>query len=125
MRWFVEISPLGAAEGQKQKWCIEAAGWQPALKEARAIRGEQGRLGGISIGPPAAGGPAGDPVSRRRYVIRSAPDGTPITHMNGVAVAAAEKAEPARSAPAAGEGSDDVDIPVDEDESASEADGDL
>ena len=70
MRWFVEISPLGANEGPKHKWCIEAAGWQPALKDARALRGEEGPLGGFSIELLDDGARAVDPVARIRYVIR-------------------------------------------------------
>ncbi|MFO0587127.1 MAG: GAF domain-containing protein [Polyangiaceae bacterium] len=80
MRWFVEISPLGASEGQKQKWCLEAAGWQPALKDARAIRGEEGPLGGFSIELLDDGARAVDPVTRIRYVIRNAPDDAALTH---------------------------------------------
>src|SRR4051812_18666624 len=99
MRWFVEISPLGASEGQKQKWCLEAAGWQPALKDARSLRGEEGPLGGFSIELLDDGARAVDPVTRIRYVIRSAPDDAALTHTKDGAVNAAPstKAAPAKS----------------------------
>src|SRR5690349_19477600 len=100
MRWFVEISPLGS-NGPKQKWCIEPAGWQPALKDARAIRGEEGPLGGFSIELLDDGARAVDPVARIRYVIREAPADTPITHTKGGPVGGAAKAEPAKEAPKA------------------------
>jgi hypothetical protein len=105
MRWFVDISPLGANEGQRQKWCLDAAGWQPALKEARAIRGETGPLGGFSIELLDDGARAVDPVSRLTYVLRSAPDNAPLSHVHGDAVhdeavkpAAAKSQPPAAAA---------------------------
>ena len=108
MRWFVEISPLGASEGQKQSWCLEASGWQPALKDARSIRGEDGPLGGFSIELLDDGARAVDPVTRIRYVIRSAPDDTVLTHVkDGAGKPSAVKAdpanEPAKSEPAKSE----------------------
>src|SRR5262245_19759543 len=102
MRWFVEISPLKASEGQKEKWCIEAAGWQPALKAARSFRGEEGPLGGFSIELLDDGARAVDPASRIRYVIRSAPDDAPLTHTKSgpVGGAPAKEAPKAEAAPA-------------------------
>ena len=98
MRWFVEISPLGANEGPKLKWCVEAAGWQPALKDARALRGEEGPLGGFSIELLDDGARAVDPVARIRYVIREAPPSTPITHTKaGPVGGSAANAEPAKA----------------------------
>ena len=98
MRWFVDISPLGSSGGQKLKWCIEAAGWQPALKEARALRGEEGPLGGFSIELLDDGARAVDPTAKVRYVIREAPADAPLTHTKAGAgaVAGAVKSEPAK-----------------------------
>lgn len=144
MRWFVDISPLGSSGGQKLKWCIEAAGWQPALKEARALRGEEGPLGGFSIELLDDGARAVDPAAKIRYVIREAPADAPLTHALAGAVSGAAKSEPAKveaapksepkpapapksepekveakPAPAAVE-ADDVDIPVDTEDAGGE-----
>jgi len=139
MRWFVEISPLGASEAKKQKWCIEAAGWQPALKDARALRGEEGPLGGFSIELLDDGARAVDPATRIKYVLRNAPDDAPLTHTrSGPVNAVPAKAEPAKEpakkielarveaakvAPVAEQAADDddVDIPVDTDDDPSSA----
>ncbi len=96
MRWFVDISPLGSSGGQKLKWCVEAAGWQPALKEARALRGEEGPLGGFSIELLDDGARAVDPAAKIRYVIREAPADAPLTHALGGPVSGAAKSEPAK-----------------------------
>src|SRR5262249_41466074 len=114
MRWFVEIAPLGASKGQKERWCLEAAGWQPALKEARALRGEDGPLSGFSIELLDDGARAVDPSSRVRYVIRSAPDDAPRTHTKDGPIPRAP-AEPSKAA-APGGSEDEVDIPVDVDD---------
>ncbi|MEZ4309299.1 MAG: GAF domain-containing protein [Polyangiaceae bacterium] len=127
MRWFVEISSLGSNE-DKQRLVIEAAGWQPALKDARTIRGEEGPLSGFSIELLDDGARAVDPSSRLRYVIREAPDDAPVTHTAGAASAPKSSAAPTRkksSSPKRGSAgpanaapaqpaADEVDIPIDE-----------
>src|SRR3954454_19307134 len=78
MRWFVEV----AASGQKEppeRWVVEAAQWQPALQAARALRGDSLEMHGFSVELLDDGYRAIDPQTMVRYVVRRAPDGTPIT----------------------------------------------
>jgi hypothetical protein len=82
MRWFVEIAPIGHA-GAPEHWVVEATQWQPALQAARALRGDPGVLTGFSIELLDDGYRAVDPATRTRYVIRQAPDGTPLSQGNG------------------------------------------
>jgi hypothetical protein len=85
MRWFVEITQLGAKADPESTVCVEAPQWQPALQKARAIRGDGGALGNFSIELLDDGYRAIDPMSRIRYVVRRAPDDAQLT--NGASVA--------------------------------------
>src|SRR5690349_16293406 len=84
MRWFVEISPMGAKSGQELTLCVEAPQWQPALQKARALRGDNGALSNFSIELLDDGYRAIDPMSRLRYVVKRAPDNAPLTNSSGV-----------------------------------------
>src|ERR1700761_7333388 len=79
MRWFVEISPMGAKSGQELTVCVEAPQWQPALQKARALRGDNGALSNFSIELLDEGYRAIDPATRLRYVVRRAPDDASVT----------------------------------------------
>ncbi|APR83724.1 DNA-binding protein HU [Minicystis rosea] len=79
MRWFVEISPLGAKAGPSTTLCVEAPQWQPALQKARALRGDNGALSNFSIELLDDGFRAIDPSARLRYIVRRAPDETPVS----------------------------------------------
>src|SRR5262249_32050726 len=77
MRWFVEV-----AEGSHtaaERWVVEAAHWQPALKAARSLRGEQGETTGFSVELLEDGFRAIDPSTLVRYVLRVAPEETPLS----------------------------------------------
>ncbi|HEY3592927.1 MAG TPA: hypothetical protein VGL13_03605, partial [Polyangiaceae bacterium] len=77
MRWFVEV-----AEGSHdavERWVVEAAHWQPALKEARSLRGEAGETSGFSVELLEDGFRAIDPSTLVRYVMRRAPEETPLS----------------------------------------------
>lgn len=78
MRWFVEISTSESAEAQ-ERLVVEAAQWQPAILAARASRGESGGLTGFAIEILDDGFRAVDPRTRVRYLVRRAPDDTPLT----------------------------------------------
>src|SRR5205085_2759385 len=62
-----------------ERWVVEAAQWQPALQAARALRGDSLEMHGFSVELLDDGYRAIDPQSMVRYVVRRAPDGTPIT----------------------------------------------
>src|SRR5215471_1586937 len=75
MRWVVDVSSLGNSE--KESLFVEADSWQKALQGARAQRGESAPMSGFSIELLDDGCRAVDPMSRRRYDVRRAPeDGT-------------------------------------------------
>jgi hypothetical protein len=77
MRWFVEV-----AEGSystTERWVVEAAHWQPALKAARSLRGDEGELTGYSVELLEDGFRAIDPSTLTRYVVRQAPEDTPLS----------------------------------------------
>lgn len=78
MRWFVEISSIGAPADSPVKMCVEAAQWQPALQKVRSLRGEEGPLGHFSIEVLDEGYRAVDPMTRQRYFVRQAPDDAPL-----------------------------------------------
>jgi hypothetical protein len=90
MRWFVEIAPLGKSTGEATKLCVEAPAWQPALQQARALRGDDGPISGFSIELLDNGYRAVDSSARLKYLVRTAPDD-------------AELVPPAKSSPAAAE----------------------
>jgi len=92
MRWFVEISSLGAGGSAPPPvtLCVEAPQWQPALQKARALRGDDGALSNFSIELLDDGYRAIDPSKRLRYVVRKAPADTPLSP--GASGAAAPKA---------------------------------
>src|SRR4051812_12311428 len=89
MRWFVEVAPLGHS-GAPEKWVVDATQWQPALQAARQLRGDNGALSGFSIELLADGSRGVDPATRLRYVVRRAPDETPLSgaSTNGAPAAA-------------------------------------
>ncbi|HRI66617.1 MAG TPA: GAF domain-containing protein [Polyangium sp.] len=93
MRWFVEISSIGAHSDTPVKMCVEAPQWQPALQKVRALRGEEGPLGHFSIEVLDEGYRAVDPMTRQRYFVRKAPDDAPIT-TSAAPAAAVAKPEP-------------------------------
>ena len=104
MRWFVEISPLGTKAAPSTTLCVEAPQWQPALQKARALRGDNGALANFSIELLDDGFRAIDPMTRLRYVVKRAPDETPLSNGSPPAAAApAEAAKPADPAPAKAE----------------------
>ncbi|HEX9298134.1 MAG TPA: GAF domain-containing protein [Polyangiaceae bacterium] len=78
MRWFVEVASIGQAEASEQ-WVVEAAQWQPALQAARSLRGEASEMSGFSVELLEDGFRAIDPATFVRYIVRRAPDGTPLS----------------------------------------------
>src|SRR5262245_33195692 len=77
MRWYVEIAAVGKDPPQ-QKLCLEATHWQPALQRARKLRGEDEKLGGLSVEFLEDGCRAIDAALRSRYVVSKAPDDAPL-----------------------------------------------
>jgi hypothetical protein len=73
MRWYVQISPVGKGP-PKQKLCLEAAHWQPALQEARRQRSEDDKLSGLSVEFLDNGCSAIDSTLRLKYLVSQAPD---------------------------------------------------
>jgi putative methionine-R-sulfoxide reductase with GAF domain len=92
MRWFVEISSIGASSDSPVKLCVEAPQWQPALQKARASRGDEGPLNNFSIEVLDEGYRAVDPATRQRYFVRKAPDDAPLTTSAPAAAPAAPAA---------------------------------
>jgi hypothetical protein len=78
MRWFVEVASSGQRE-PPERWVVEAAQWQPALQAARLLRGDTAEMHGFSVELLDDGYRAIDPHSLLRYVVRRAPDGTPLS----------------------------------------------
>src|SRR6187431_263556 len=78
MRWFIEVSS-GNPTGPAEQWVIEAPQWQPALQSARELRGESVDTSGFSIELLEDGFRVVDPATLVRYVVRRAPDGTPLS----------------------------------------------
>src|SRR6516162_1520812 len=72
MRWVVEVSSLGSSE--KESLHVEAESWQKALQAARSQRGESAPMSGFSIELLDDGCRAVDPMSRKRYEVRRAPE---------------------------------------------------
>lgn len=103
MRWFVEISPLGAAGSGPPPvtLCVEAPQWQPALQKARVLRGDEGALSNFSIELLDDGYRAIDPAKRLRYVVRKAPADTPLSATPEASKASLPKASALHSAPSA------------------------
>ena len=95
MRWFVEISSLGAKAGSSNVLCVEAPQWRHALQKARALRGDDGALSNFSIDLLDDGYRAVDPSSRTRYEVRRAPDDAPLS--TGVSTPLPPKVEPAKA----------------------------
>src|SRR6185295_12253297 len=79
MRWFVEVAPSSQSE-PAEKWVVEATQWQPALQAARSLRGEAAEMSGFSIELLEDGFRAVDPTTFVRYVVRRAPDETPVSN---------------------------------------------
>jgi hypothetical protein len=78
MRWFIEVSS-GNPTGPAEQWVVEAPQWQPALQAARTMRGEPFDTTGFSIELLEDGFRVVDPATLVRYVVRRAPDGTPLS----------------------------------------------
>jgi hypothetical protein len=95
MRWFVEISSIGASSDPPIKMCVEAPQWQPALQKARAARGDEGPLSGFSIEVLEEGYRAVDPATRLRFFVRKAPDDEPLTTSAPAATPAPPTGKPA------------------------------
>src|SRR3954452_2778744 len=79
MRWFVEVASSSQKEAPEQ-WVVEATQWQPALQAARSLRGEAAEMTGFSIELLEDGFRAIDPATFVRYVVRRAPDATPLSN---------------------------------------------
>ncbi len=94
MRWFVEISSIGAGSEPPIKLCVDAPQWQPALQKARALRGDEGPLSNFSIELLEEGYRAVDPATRKRYFVSKAPDDAPVTTSEGEARPAPPAAKP-------------------------------
>ncbi len=62
-----------------QSVVVEAESWQKALHAARVARGETGPISGFSIELLDEGYRAVDPLARRRYDVKRAAEGTPVT----------------------------------------------
>ena len=62
-----------------QSVVVEAESWQKALHAARTARGETGPISGFSIELLDEGYRAVDPLARRRYDVKRAAEGTPVT----------------------------------------------
>src|SRR6185436_16050131 len=77
MRWFVEVA--SSQTEPPERWVVEATQWQPALQAARTLRGEAVEMSGFSIELLEDGFRAVDPTTFVRYVVRRAPDGTPVS----------------------------------------------
>ncbi len=77
MRWLVEVSSTDKAD--LQKYVVEAESWQRALQAARAQRGEEGPISGFSIELLDEGYRAVDPATKKRFVVKRAPDDMPVT----------------------------------------------
>src|SRR5882757_6364444 len=86
MRWFVEVASSSQSEAP-EKWVVDAAQWQPALQTARSLRGEAAEMSGFSIELLEDGFRAVDPATFVRYIVRRAPDGTPISNPRSKATA--------------------------------------
>src|SRR4051794_22094565 len=99
MRWFVEVASSSRPEAS-EKWVVEASQWQPALQAARSLRGEAAEMAGFSIELLEDGFRAVDPTTFVRYVVRRAPDGTPISNPRSKAPGAQQNGN-ASTAPAA------------------------
>src|SRR5882672_5875655 len=78
MRWFVEVASSSQKEAPEQ-WVVEANQWQPALQAARSLRGEAAEMVGFSIELLEDGFRAIDPATFVKYIVRRAPDGTPVS----------------------------------------------
>jgi hypothetical protein len=103
MRWFVEISSLGAKAGSHNVLCVEAPQWRHALQKARALRGDDGPLSNFSIDLLDDGYRAVDPASRLRYEVKRAPDDAPLSPGITTPVPPAVALEPAKAEPAKAE----------------------
>ena len=79
MRWFIDVASSSRKDAPEQ-WVVEAAQWQPALQVARSLRGDPESMSGFSIELLENGYRAIDPSTMVRYMVRPAPDGTPVSH---------------------------------------------
>jgi hypothetical protein len=100
MRWFVEVASSSQPEAP-EKWVVEASQWQPALQAARSLRGEAAEMSGFSIELLEDGFRAVDPTTFVRYIVRRAPDGTPISNPRSKPAPAQQNGGSSSAAPAA------------------------
>src|SRR5271156_1431875 len=77
MRWHVEVTSMDSADVQSV--VVEADSWQKALHAARTARGDAGPISGFSIELLDEGYRAVDPLARRRYDVKRAAGGPPLT----------------------------------------------
>ncbi len=77
MRWFIEVSNVGAGDTDTQ-YCVEAKQWQAALQQARKLRGEGGPLSAFSIELLDNGYRAVDKKQNLKYVVKKAPADAPL-----------------------------------------------
>src|SRR5687768_14846454 len=98
MRWYVEITPVGKGP-VPHRMCLEAPHWQPALQKARRLRGEDDKLGGLSVEFRDDGCSAIDSILRLRYEVSEAPADAPLVEAPTASDLAASAA-PARPLPA-------------------------
>jgi len=100
MRWFVEVA--SSQTEAPEKWVVEATQWQPALQAARSLRGEAAEMSGFSIELLEDGFRAVDPTTFVRYIVRRAPDETPVSSPRSKAPAAREQNGGGSVSPSAG-----------------------
>jgi GAF domain len=78
MRWYVDIAS-SLADAPPERWVVEAGHWQPALEQARRLRGDDANLRGFSVEILDDGCRAVDPATMARYTALPAPPGTPLS----------------------------------------------
>lgn len=99
MRFLVEVTSIGRTE--KDTLCVEADSWQRALAVARSLRGEESSMSGFAVELREDGATAVDPMTRLRFVISKAPEGTPLGPGAAPAPGTPSAAPPAATTPAA------------------------
>src|SRR5215470_13697701 len=109
MRWFVEVASSSQSEAS-EKWVVEASQWQPALQAARSLRGEAAEMSGFSIELLENSFRAVDPTTFVRYIVRRAPDGTPVSNPRSKPPPAQQNEGAFASAPPAAPGPDEAPV---------------
>jgi hypothetical protein len=72
MRWYVEVTS-SHGDGAPEQWVVEADHWQPALEQARRLRGDDTNLRGFSVEILDEGCRSVDPQTMAVYTVRPAP----------------------------------------------------